>query len=162
MLTQGCNVLLHGVFDDAFFKHLRATGVKKVFLMEGRPKLDAAQKNSQKLLKRGIKPVLIADNMPGFLFRNNLIRRAWVAYQDHDKSGALCGIGALIVGVLAKKHRIPVYLYKGVLSKHLLGSKNDLLNFLDTPVAPKGVSTFVPLVEWLPAKYITKIYDEEQ
>ena len=104
-------VLLQGVFKTSIFDLLKKRKVKEVFILEGRPGLEAAKQSSKELLKRKIKPTLIADNMAGFLFYKNLVREVWISYQSKDKKGALCHIGGLILGVLGRKHKIPVNIY---------------------------------------------------
>ena len=150
--------LLHGVFSKQFFDQLKKANCQEVFVMEGRPSLEAAQTNCRELLKRKIAPTLISDNMAGFLFLKNLLKEVWVAYQLCDESGALCNTGALILGVLGKKHNIPVYLFLSGTKTRFLGKEKDLICFQNKTIAPKGIRAYVPLVEWLPKKYITKIF----
>ena len=65
-------ILLHGVFANDFFPLLKDRD-ETVFVMEGRPSLEAAQKNCSALNKMDKTPVLISDNMAGFLFYKNMI-----------------------------------------------------------------------------------------
>lgn len=125
--------------------------------MEGRPSLDAAAVNCRELLKRKITPTLISDNMTGFLFFKNLVKEVWMTYQISDSEGAVCDIGALILGVLGKKHSVPVYLFPSNRKTRFLGREKDVLRFKNKMVAPQGIRAYVPLIEWLPTKYITKI-----
>ena len=183
-------ILLHGVFAVDFFDQLiDDCSTKEVFVMEGRPSLEAAQVNCRELLKHKITPTLISDNMAGFLFFKNLVKEVWMAYQASDTDGAVCDIGALILGVLGKRHSVPVYLsasnkrtsgstilnlsvrsplvlsgieianqqFQCSRSTRFLGKEKDLLSFKNKTVAPKGIRAYVPLVEWLPTEYITKI-----
>ncbi len=159
-LTHAKNsvTLIHGVFDSKFFDGLKEQNFSEIFLTEGRPTLEAAQNSCEELLKRKITPTLISDNMAGFLFFKELVKEVWMAYQMADKEAALCDIGALILGVLAKKHNVPVYLFPAARKTRFLSPEKDLLEFQKHPVAPKGVRGYAPLVEWLPRKYITEIY----
>ena len=150
-------VLLHGVAGDAFFGILKKQKAKHVVVLEGRPMLDGAKVLCRKLLKAKIEPTLISDNMAGFLFYKDFVKEIWVAYQKKDDQGALCSIGALILGVLGKKHNVPVYLTPAAGKTKTTGSPNDILKFEGKQIAAKGVKTYVPLVEYLPKKYITKI-----
>ena len=150
--------LLQGVFESPFFDGLKKKKPRHVFLMEGRPGLEAARESSRQLLDRKITPTLIADNMAGFLFYNNWVKEVWVAYQVWDKDGAVCDIGALIVAVLAKKHKVPVRLWPAAHRTRFMGRQKDLAYFKDKRIAPRGVKGYVPLVEWVPGKYITKVY----
>ena len=103
-------IVLQGVFKDTMFDLLKKRKIKNVFVLEGRPGLEAAKQSCKELLKRNIKPTLITDNMAGFLFYKKLVKEVWLSYQAKDKKGALCQIGGLILGVLGRKHNIPVYL----------------------------------------------------
>lgn len=150
-------ILLQGVFAAEFFEELQKKNPTTIFVMEGRPTLEAAKNTSAHLLKRKITPTLISDNMAGFLFFKGLVKEVWIAYQLKDKDGALCDIGALILGVLAKKHQVPVYLFPAGRKTKFLGPEKSLLEFQNKRVAAKGIKAYVPLVEWLPTKYITKI-----
>ena len=151
-------VLLQGVFAPSLFDLLKTRKIKEVFILEGRPGLDAAKHSCRELLKRKIKPTLIADNMAGFLFYKSLVKEVWLSYQSTDKSGALCQIGGLICGVLGWKHKIPVYAYPSGQKLKLLGRPNDISYFNGIKVAPNNIPGYVPLVEQVPKKYIDKTY----
>ena len=151
-------ILIQGVVEESLFDQLKARKIKDVFVLEGRPNLESAHRLSQGLLSRQITPTLISDNMAGFLFYKNMVKEVWLAYQLTDHNGALCDIGALIVGVLGKKHNIPVHLYPSARKTSFLGKEGDLTKFKNTRIAPKGIKSYVPLVEWLPQEYITKIH----
>ena len=152
-------IILQGVFEPSVFDILKRRNVKEAFILEGRPGLEAARHSSRELLKRKIRPMLIADNMAGFLFYKNLVREVWVSYQYADRKGALCQIGGLIMGVLGKKHNVPVNVYPNGRTMKLFGSSKDLSFFNSVKVTPRGVSAYVPLAEWVPSKYITKVYN---
>jgi methylthioribose-1-phosphate isomerase len=151
-------VLLQGLFDPQYFDQLKKSQ-EEVFVLEGRPSLKAAQENSKELIKRKIKPTLIADNMAGFLFYKNLVKDVWISYQMLDGKDALCFTGGLILAVLGKKHNIPVYLFPVEPQGRLLGDEKDIFYFKKRKIAPSGIRGYVPLVEWVPAKYITKYYE---
>ena len=151
-------VLLQGAFAVKFFDQLEKKNLKKIFVTEGRPNLEAATVNCRELIRRKITPTLISDNMAGFLFYKNLVQEVWIAYQLFDSKGAVCDIGALILGVLGKQHHIPVYLFPSGRRKNFMGKEKDLMSFKNKMIAPRGIRAYVPLIEWLPAKYITKIY----
>ncbi|MBZ0166707.1 MAG: hypothetical protein K8I00_07855, partial [Candidatus Omnitrophica bacterium] len=142
-------------FDDIVKKN-----IQDVFVMEGRPSLESAQFSCRELIKRKVKPTLIADNMAGFLFYKNLVKEVRISYQISDKDGALFQIGALILGVLGKRHDVPVKLYPSSHRLALLGKDKEILFFNGMKVAPNNVRGYVPLAEWLPQKYITEIVGE--
>ena len=171
--AEGSVVLLHGVFESSVFDAVKSGNGTELFVMEGRPGLESAQTTCRELLRRKIKPTLIADNMAGFLFYRNLVKEVWLAClpvprsgtysarqagQTVDDQGALCPIGSLIVGVLAKRHNVPVYVYPASKESRLMGGQKDIFYFKGIKVAPQNVKGYVPLVEWLPKKYITEIH----
>ncbi len=151
-------LLIQGVLAERFFDELKKRSTDQVFLMEGRPTLEAATRGCRQLLKRRITPTLISDNMAGVLFYKNLVKEVWMAYQDTDQEGAVCDSGALILGVLAKRHVIPVKLFPAQRKTSFLGRPEQLLCFQGTRLAPKGIKAYVPLVEWVPGKYISEIH----
>lgn len=139
-------IVLQGVFDSKSLEKLSIAKTSSVFVMEGRPTFQAAQETCKVLIKRGIKPTVISDNMAGFLFFKGWVKQAVLACQTADSSGALCDTGALILAVLSKKHKVSIKLLKAQHKTRFLGDPKS--------IAPKGVSGYVPLVEWVPAKYI--------
>lgn len=147
-------VLVHGVFDDAVFKTFKKG--EQYFVLEGRPDLAASKGTIKALAAKKILPTVIADNMAGFLFYNGLVKEVRLSYQYHDASGALCDIGAVIVGVLGKTHGVPVRIYPGKLRKRFLAPQEELLTFNGRAVAPAGTRVYGPLVEWLSNEYITQ------
>ncbi len=147
-------VLVQGVLSGAFFKTFKPAKTVPVFVLEGRPGLAAGKSNSAALVKKGIIPTVICDNMAGFLFFKGLVKEAVLACQFADESGALCDMGALVLAVLAKHHQVPVQLAPGAAKAHFLGDPDDILSFEGKRTAPKGVKGYVPLVEWVPKKYL--------
>lgn len=152
--------LLHGMFDQSAYDLLKVKEAKDIFVLEGRPRLDSLRFTSRKLLKRNITPTVISDNMAGFLFYQNWVKEVWCAYQLSDSDGAICQIGSLILAVLAKKHKVPVYLYPAFEQSQLLGQQKDLFYFNGVKVAPAHIQGYVPLVEWVPTKYIKRVHPE--
>ena len=155
---EGSVILLQGVFDPAVFNLLPKSEGFEVFVMEGRPSLESAEATCRELLIRKIKPTLIADNMAGFLFYKNLVKEVWLSYQMADDQGALCQIGGLILGVLGKRHHVPVKLYPSSKESKLMGKQKDIFYFQGVKVAPANIKGYVPLMEWLPKEYITEIH----
>jgi len=147
-------VLLQGVCAEGFFKTFKPARTVSVFVLEGRPDLGAGKGNSAALVRRGIVPTVICDNMAGFLFFKGLVKEAVLACQFADQSGALCDMGGLILAVLAKRHKVRVRLAPAEHKTRFLGNPDDILSFEGQRTAPKGVGGYVPLVEWVPAKYL--------
>ena len=102
--------LFHGVLSAESLKKIKIAKNDHAFVCEGRPSLEAGRKTSGVLLKNGIIPTVISDNMAGFLFFKGLVKKVIIACQYADNTGALCDTGALILAVLARKHKIPVKL----------------------------------------------------
>jgi len=152
-------VLLLGNFDTPALKELKQRGESKVYIMEGRPQLDSTQEMVTALLALGITPVLIADNMAGFLFARGLVQEVWLSYQLVDDKGAVCRIGGMILAVLGKKHKVPVVLFRSGRKIKYMGKPKDLFHFLGERIAPEGIKAYVPQVEWVPGKYISKRHE---
>jgi hypothetical protein len=144
--------LLHGVLTNGAMAKIKAKD--NIVICEGRPTLRAAEHNSRFFLDKKKKPIIICDNMAGYLFYNNLVKEVVLACQYADKTGALCDIGSLILVVLAKKHKVSVRLLEAEHKKHFLGNPKDLLNIKGVPTAQPTTNAYAPLVEWVPGKYL--------
>ena len=158
MLTNQSITIIRGFPADGFLEVLASRKPKAVFVLEGRPKLEGAKAFCRKLLRKKIMPTVISDNMAGFLFYKNLVKEVWVTYQDLNHKDAFADVGGLILSVLGKKHGVPVYLFPSGKKTKSIGRAEDILRFNGKRIAAKGVKGYVPLVERLPKKYITKVY----
>ena len=147
-------VLVQGVQSHGSLAKIKTKGGTHVVICEGRPTLRAGEHNSRYFLSKKVKPVIICDNMAGFLFFKGYVKEVVLACQYADKAGALCDTGALILAVLAKKHKIALRLSEGEHKKHFLGNPKDLLTLKGFPTAPKDTLAYAPSVEWVPAKYL--------
>jgi methylthioribose-1-phosphate isomerase len=147
--------LIHGVGKKSFIDILKKERIREVFVMEGRPHLQGARVLCKALLKEKITPTLISDNMAGFLFYKNLVKEVWVGYQSVNGDKALCEIGALLLGVLGKRHKIQVNLFPFARKRKELGKTEDITCFNSKRIAPLGVKGYVPLLENLSKQYIT-------
>jgi len=151
-------ILLHGVFQDAFFGLLKERKIKKVYVLEGRPYLDGAKVLCAALIKNNIQPVLIADNMAGFLFYKELVKEVWISYQEAGEQNILAKAGGLVLSVLAKKHQVAVKAFPSAKRKKYIANPKDILSFEGKRVAAKGVYGFVPLLEDVPKTYLAEIF----
>jgi methylthioribose-1-phosphate isomerase len=158
VINKNSIILLQGIFEPSVFDLLKKRKAVEVNVLEGRPGLDAARHSCRELLKRKIRPTLITDNMAGFLFYKKLVKEIWVSYQSAEKNGVLCQIGGLILGVLGRKHGVPVYAYPSSRKVALLGRPKDISYFNGIKVAANNTPCYVPLVEQVPGKYIERIY----
>lgn len=147
-------VLLHGNFDPAVLKSFKKN--ETYVVLEGRPDLLSSKNILKAFSSRKIVPTMIADNMAGFFFYKDLVKEVRLAYQYDDETGALCDIGALILGVLAKNHTVPVNLFNGQMRRRFLAPQDDLLGFNGKRTAAAETHVYGPLVEWLPNEYISK------
>ena len=149
---------MHGIFEPSIFSMFRKRRGQEFFVLEGRPGLDSIRDSCRKLKKHKIKTTLIADNMAGFLFYKNLVKEVWLAYQSIDKKGALCQVGGLILGVLGQVHKVPVYLFPSDRKLPYMGRPKDITSFNGMKVVSSNIPGYVPLVEWVPKKYLGKVY----
>lgn len=158
---RGTVSILQGVFKPSFFDTFKKRKPQRVFVLEGRPSLEAAKISSRELLKRKITPVIISDNMAGFLFYKNLVKEVWLSVHAVDRVGAICDIGALILSVLGKEHDIPVYAYFSLKRKmKFVESAKEVNYFSGVRVTPRNVQAYVPVKDWVPLRHIKEIYDE--
>ncbi len=147
-------ILLQGIFKETFFDSFKKTEKERVFVLEGRPSFKAARVSCQELLKRGFSPTLIADNMAGFLFYRNWVNRIHLSFQIKDENGILCCVGGLIIAVLAYKHGVPIKLFPSEENLELVGKSEELFYLNGAKTVPPGIKAYVPLVEWVPNKYL--------
>ncbi len=146
-------ILIQGVLTPGALAKIKAKG-KYVVICEGRPTLRAGEHNSRYFISKKITPIVICDNMAGYLFFKNLVKEVVIGVQFADKTGALCETGALILAVLAKKHKVAIRLLDAEHKKHFLGNPKELLSIKGIETASKGTHAYVPVVEWVPAKYL--------
>ncbi len=146
--------LFQGVLSVESLKKVKLEKNGHAFVCEGRPSLEAGRKTSGVLLKERITPTLITDNMAGFLFFKGLVKQVFIACQYADNKGALCDTGALILAVLAKKHKVHIKLLAAEHRTRFLGDPKAILSFEGQRIAPKDTHGYVPLVEWVPVKYL--------
>ena len=149
---------MHGLPKKEYIELLKKKKIKEAFVMEGRPKLIGAKVLCRELLKKKIKPVLITDSMAGFLFYKNLVQEIWGTYQAKHQEGILCDIGTLVLGVLGKRHNVSLNLVPARHHSPVVGTQRDILEFASKRIAPRGIKGYVPLVEFVPGEYVTKIF----
>ena len=151
-------ILMHGLFPACVFDRIKNKKSKRVFVLEGRPGLESARLACRELAKRKMKPTLISDNMAGFLFYKKWVKEVWLAYQERDRSGALCQIGSLILGVLGRVHQVPVNAHRSSRRLPFMGKNRDLTHFNGARVVPDSFTGYAPMTEWVPAKYLSKVH----
>lgn len=156
--APSAHILLHGTFENSFLRLLEERKMKEVFVMEARPNLDGAKKLCPQLLKMKITPILIADNMAGFLFFKGYLKEIWISFQESTEENLVCPAGSLILSILAKKHGVAVKAFPSEKKMKAEGSSKSIFSFNGKQVAAKGVKGFVPLVENVSKKYVSEIY----
>jgi len=152
-INKNSITILHGNFDKLAFDQMKKKKIKNVFVLEGRPSMQSSKNTCKELVKRKIRPTLIADNMAGFLFYKGLAKEVLISAVVSDDDKALCSIGSMILAVLGKKHKVPVNVVLCDQEVRFMGEGNEILSFSGKRVAPKGVEGYAPLMEWVPKKY---------
>jgi methylthioribose-1-phosphate isomerase len=156
---EGETILIHGVPDPLFYQHLREGSSRlSVIVTEGRPYLEGAKIVCPKLINLDIETTLISDNMMAYCMWKGMVDEACLFYHRVNSKGARCKIGSLIMGICAKVHNIPVYLYPSGVKIEACGEKEDIFYFNGVRIAPSGIEAYVPLLEVIPWDYITKLY----
>lgn len=137
--------LIFGVPESSFYDGIKE---KMVFVAELRPALEGAKVVAKELLKRGIQPVIICDNMLAFCMKRGLVKEVDIFYTALNKKGSLCRTGSLIAALCAKIHRIPVFLYKSgwILQKRPV----SILKIGAKKVTSQDLKNYVPLLEEVP------------
>lgn len=152
-------VLVCGLPRASLLTRFKERKAEEIVVLEGRPDLSSSRRLCRKLLKMRITPTVMSDNMAGFLFYKKMVREVWLAYQDVDSEGMICSIGALVLAVLGKRHRVPVFGYPAGESRACMAAPRDIRSFQGTRVAPRGTVAYGPLLEWVPKKYVRKIHE---
>jgi methylthioribose-1-phosphate isomerase len=136
--------LIFGVPDRSFFKQFRA---EKAFVAELRPALEGVKVVAKELLKRGIRPVIICDNMLAFCMKKGLVSETHVFYSGRGKKALTCRTGSFIALLCAKIHNVPYCLHH---TKPMLRRATSLTKICGMKVTQGKFKTYVPLVEEVP------------
>jgi len=134
--------LIFGNPDVSFYETLEE---KKVFVAELRPGLEGMNAVASVLLKKKITPVLICDNMLGFCMKQGLVSKVFIFTHAVSKDSILCRTGSLIAALLAREHKIPVYLFKAKTPS--VSKQASLLKIGNKKVTASSLKTYVPLFE---------------
>ena len=139
--------LIFGVPHKTFYKDFNAASV---FVAELRPGLEGIKTVSKELLRRGIQPVIICDNMMAHCMERGLVKAVHIFYGRLTKKKAACRTGSLVAAIAALKHQIPVRLHRGRAG----GRKTSLLRMDGRKVTQQNIKTYAPLSEDVPLVYI--------
>jgi methylthioribose-1-phosphate isomerase len=184
LIQHGDNVLTHcnagalatagygtalGVIRAAFEEGKKV----HVFVDETRPVLQGARLTAWELMKEGIPATLITDNMAGFLMKQGKINKIIVGSDRIAANGdAANKIGTYSLAVLAKAHRIPMYVAAPLSTIDMSISSGDeipieerneeeVTTFRGVATAPGGFPVYNPAFDVTPYQYLTAIVTEE-
>ena len=151
---NGPAVILYGLFSNEKLKRLTVQSSLDFVVLEGRPRLEIGRETSKQLLRLGKRPIVIADNMAGFLFYQKKVSAVYVTCQSRDDAGAFCPTGALILAVLCQRHGVPFHVIQAARDIDLRAKDQELFSFQKTRVAARGIKAYAPLLELVPVKYL--------
>lgn len=140
--------LIFGVPGGDFYKTLNS---KEVFVSELRPGLDGMKIVATDLLKAGIKPVIICDNMLGFCMSRGFVKEVHIFSNAITGKNAICRTGSLVAALMAHMHKVPVYLHK---AQALNMKAKSLLEIDGINVGAKDIKTYVPVAERVPLRLV--------
>ncbi|MCM8801195.1 MAG: hypothetical protein NC912_04180 [Candidatus Omnitrophica bacterium] len=82
-----------------------------VLIPENRPYLIGLKYNIPLLKKEGVRFIYATDNMLGFLFYKNKIKKTLLFYKELKPQGLIGICGSLYIALLTKLHQIPIKIY---------------------------------------------------
>jgi methylthioribose-1-phosphate isomerase len=144
-----------------------------VLVDETRPRLQGARLTAWELQNRGIPFDLIADNAAGHFLRTGQVNIVLVGSDRTAANGDVANkIGTYKLAVVARENGVPFYpvvptstidlsLANGDLIPIEERPQSEVLNAIDRPLAPAGVSARNPAFDITPHRYVTGIVTEE-
>lgn len=147
---------------------------KKIHVLvdETRPRLQGARLTAWELQQRGISFDLIADNAAGHFMRTGQVDIVLVGSDRTAANGDVANkIGTYKLAVVARENGIPFYpvvptstvdlsLANGDLIPIEERDQEEVLNAIDRPIAPPGISARNPAFDVTPHRYVTGIVTE--
>jgi methylthioribose-1-phosphate isomerase len=145
----------------------------RVLVDETRPVLQGARLTTWELLQEKIPATLITDSMAGYFMKKGIVRLCLVGADRIAANGDTANkIGTYSVAVLAEAHKIPFYVAAPVSTiDFTLASgeeipieerdRQEVIQVLGQPIAPKEVETANPAFDVTPARYITAIITDQ-
>jgi methylthioribose-1-phosphate isomerase len=143
-----------------------------VLVDETRPRLQGARLTAWELQQRGIPFDLIADNAAGHFMRTGQVDIVLVGSDRTAANGDVANkIGTYKLAVVAKENGIPFYpvvptstvdlnLAHGDLIPIEERPQEEVLNAIDRPLAPTGITARNPAFDVTPHRYVTGIVTE--
>lgn len=147
---------------------------KKIHVLvdETRPRLQGARLTAWELQQRGISFDLIADNAAGHFMRTGQVDIVLVGSDRTAANGDVANkIGTYKLAVVANENGIPFYPVVPTSTVDLNLASGDLipieerppeevLNAIDRPLAPDGITALNPAFDVTPHRYVTGIVTE--
>lgn len=145
----------------------------RVLVDETRPLLQGARLTTWELLQEKIPATLITDSMAGHFMKKGIVRLCLVGADRIAANGDTANkIGTYSLAVLAKAHKIPFYIAAPVstIDFNLTSGeqipieerdRQEVIEVLGQPIAPKEVETANPAFDVTPARYITAIITDQ-
>jgi methylthioribose-1-phosphate isomerase len=147
---------------------------KKIHVLvdETRPRLQGARLTAWELQQRGISFDLIADNAAGHFMRTGQVDIVLVGSDRTAANGDVANkIGTYKLAVVAKENGVPFYpvvptstvdlnLEHGDLIPIEERSQDEVLNAIDRPLSPAGITARNPAFDVTPHRYVTGIVTE--
>lgn len=152
-------LLVHGCLPGEALKRLAGRlENNRVLVTEGRPLLLGAQRTAPDLLAHGLAPTLISDNMVAYCLAQGLIEVVTIGYWEEEVGGLICPPGALGVAICAAHHNVPVCALPD--ENRVSAGAGDLFHFVGQRVAAPNVEALVPASDWVPRRWISRIFEE--
>ncbi len=144
----------------------------EVYITETRPKLQGARITAFELLYAGIKPILIVDSAVSHTIKTKKINKIIVGADRILLDGTTYNkIGTYQIGIAAKYHKVPFYVAAPTSTIDIssrtddviieLRSKEEVINCLECPTAPKDVEVYNPAFDETPPSLISGIITEK-
>jgi len=144
----------------------------RVIATETRPLLQGARLTAYELARERIPVTLITDNMIGHVIQKRLVNKVIVGADRVLRTGHVANkIGTYAISVVAKEHRIPVYVAAPLSTFDFAGSvesiviehrgEEEVLFLAGKRIAPKGVGALNPAFDITPPENITAIVTEK-
>jgi methylthioribose-1-phosphate isomerase len=145
----------------------------RVLVDETRPVLQGARLTVWELLQEEIPATLITDSMAGYFMKKGVVQLCLVGADRITANGDTANkIGTYGLAVLAKAHDIPFYVAAPVstIDFNLASGdqipieerdRQEVIEVLGRPVAPKEIETANPAFDVTPARYITAIITDQ-
>jgi len=146
--------------------------LRAVFADETRPFLQGARLTAWELMRDGIQPTLITDNMAGYLMAQGEINAVVVGADRIAANGDVANkIGTYTVAVLAREHGIPFFAAAPVSTFDLTAADGSAIPIEERApeevteiwgrrVAPEGVTVRNPAFDVTPSRFVTAIVCE--